>query len=374
MKTASLLLAPIVAVLAKPVPRYTVARDAVAFTNQLWTRAEVGTYNASLPNVTVFATGGTIAGSASSSSDTTGYTAGVVGVEALFAAVPAVYNVSNPTGIQISNVGSEEITQQILLNLTRQIQAELESPYCQGVVVTHGTDTLEETAMFLDLTIRSEKPVVIVGAMRPATAISADGPENLLAAVTLAVSDKGKGRGTMIVLNDRIANGYYTTKTNANTLDTFKSYEQGFLGYFVDIKPVFYYPPALPLGKPYFEIASDVTSLPDVEVIYGHEDLNPKIAAAAVQLGAKGLVLAGMGAGGWTNAGQAVIDELTANNGTAVVFSRRTMDGFVEAHSTPGQYGGGWLNPQKARVVLQLGLSAGYPDAALRTLFESINP
>lgn len=325
-------------------------------------------FNASLPNVTIFATGGTIAGSASSSDQTTGYQAGALGVEILIDAVPQLWNVSNVRGVQVANVGSESITPDILLNLTQQVQRELDSPYCQGVVITHGTDTLEESSFFLDLTIRSEKPVVFVGAMRPATAISADGPINLLEAVTLAGDPNAKGRGTMIVLNDRIANAYYTTKSNANSLDTFRAFEQGFLGFFINIKPIFYYAPALPLGKPYFDVM-DTTSLPEVDIIFGHQALNPTLASAAVASGAKGLVLAGMGAGGWTDAGQEVIDEVIKTSGTAVVYSRRSMDGYVEPQGTIS-YGGGFLNPQKSRIMLQLALGAGYENAQLRTLFE----
>lgn len=330
---------------------------------------EAGVYNSSNPNITIFATGGTIAGSASSSDQTTGYQAGALGVETLIDAVPEIWNVSNPTGIQVANVGSEAITPAILLNMTKQIQAELDSPDCQGVVVTHGTDTLEETAFFLDLTIRSDKPVVVVGAMRPATAIAADGPMNLLEAVTLAASSAAWGRGAMIVLNDRIASAYYSTKTNANALDTFKATEQGFLGVFIDIKPIFYYAPALPLGKPSFNVLN-TTVLPQVDVLYGYQGLNPALATAAVETGAKGLVLAGMGAGGWTDDGSAVIDDLIANNGTAVVDSRRTMDGYVEPTDTTGYYGGGFLNPQKARIMLQLAINAGYCDDEMRSLFE----
>ncbi|KAI1099084.1 L-asparaginase [Jackrogersella minutella] len=328
-------------------------------------------YNASLPNVTIFATGGTIAGSASSSGQTTGYQAGAVGIATLLDAVPEIKNISNVQGVQVANVGSESITPAILLNLTQQVQQALDSPYCQGVVITHGTDTLEETAFFLDLTIRSEKPVVIVGAMRPSTAISADGPINLLEAVTLAADPQARGRGAMIVLNDRIANAFFTTKTNANALDTFKATEQGFLGFFINIKPKFYYAPALPLDKPYFDVSGvcNATELPQVDILYGYQALNPALTTAAVASGAKGLVLAGMGAGGWTDAGNEVIGEVIKNNGTAVVYSRRTMDGFVEPTGSFG-YGGGFLNPQKARIMLQLALFAGWQEAQLRTLFE----
>ena len=282
-------------------------------------------YNASLPNITIYATGGTIAGSASSSDQTTGYQAGALGVDILIDAVPEIKNVSNVKGVQVANVASELITPEILLNISQHVQAELDSPYCQGVVITHGTDSLEESAFFLDLTVRTEKPIVFVGAMRPATAISADGPINLLEAVTLAGSPKAKGRGTMIVLNDRISSAWYTTKTNANALDTFKAYEMGFLGFFIDIKPIFYYAPALPIGKQYFDVTG-LTELPQVDILYGYQALNPAIATAAVETGAKGLVLAGMGAGGWTSDGSDAIVDLIINNGTQVVVSRRTME------------------------------------------------
>lgn len=342
-----------------PYPVYTLSK-----------RDTATTYNASLPNVTIFATGGTIAGSANNTAQTTGYQAGALGVETLIDAVPSIRTVANVQGVQISNVASEAITTSILLNISQHVQASLEDPYCQGVVITHGTDTLEESAFFMDLTINSTKPVVFVGAMRPATAISADGPMNLLASVTLAGSEAARGRGGMIVLNDRIASAWYATKTNANALDTFKSYEQGFLGFFIDVEPIFYYGAATPVGKPAYFDVSGVTELPRVDILYGYEDLNVDLATAAVESGAVGLVLAGMGAGGWTDDGLDVVEGLVANNGTKVVVSRRTMDGLVEAQTTEGMYGGGWLNPQKARILLRLGLNAGLGEDELRSLFE----
>jgi len=322
-------------------------------------------FNASLPNITIFATGGTIAGSASSTTQTTGYTAGALGIQILIDAVPSIVNISNVQGVQISNVDSDNITPQILLNLTHQIQAALNSPYTQGVVVTHGTDTLEETAFFLSMTIRSEKPVVLVGAMRPATAISADGPINLLEAVTLAASPSAMGRGPMIVLNDRIASAYYATKTNANLLDTFKAVEQGYLGYFDNIKPKFYYQPALPIGKAYFDLTS-TTVLPEVAILYGYQNLSPALITAAVASGAKGLVLAGMGAGGWTTPGTAAVSDVVKHNGTIVVYSHRSQDGTVP----PFESTTGILNPQKSRILLQLSINAGLGYAGAQTLFE----
>ncbi|GKT52453.1 putative lactate 2-monooxygenase [Colletotrichum spaethianum] len=326
-------------------------------------------FNASLPNVTIFATGGTIAGSAASNAQTTGYQAGALGVDILIDAVPELWNVSNVKGVQVANVDSGSITSEILLNLTRLVQEALDDPYCQGAVVTHGTDTLEESAFFLQLAVKSEKPVVVVGAMRPATAISADGPINLLEAVTLAGSPEAKGRGTMIVLNDRIGSAFYNTKTHSNSLDTFKAVEQGYLGFFLDIQPVFYYPPSLPLGHVYFNL-SGATEVPQVDILFGHQDLNPALATAAVESGAKGLVLAGMGAGGWTTPGRDALNKLAQENGTQIVVSSRTMGGFVEDSSTLNTYGGWNLNPQKARIMLQLALYTGYGSEQLETLFK----
>ncbi|KAK8088464.1 L-asparaginase 1 [Apiospora hydei] len=331
---------------------------------------ETGHFNASRPNITIFATGGTIAGSAGSSDQTTGYEAGALGVEVLIDAVPQLWNVSNPSGVQFANVGSSEMTPALLLNLTQQVQAELDKPEVQGVVVTHGTDTLEETAFFLDVTLRFDKPVVVVGSMRPATAISADGPINLLEAVTVAASPAAARRGVMVVLNDRIASAYYTTKTQANAPDTFKSAEQGFLGYMLDIKPIFYFEPALPVGRPYFNVtATEADALPQVDVLYGYQGLDPKLAAAAVADGAKGLICTGMGAGSWTKPGQKALKQLVEEHGTAIVFSRRTTDGYVDTQSVG--YGGGFLNPQKARYTLMLALNAGYDEEKMHALFES---
>lgn len=169
----------------------------------LHSRAELEqpSINASLPNITIFATGGTIASQGSSSAQTVGYQVGL-GVQQLVDAVPEVLNISNIYGQQIANVGSQNINATVLLQLARNITAELEKDDVQGVVVTHGTDTMEETAFFLDLVVNSTKPVVVVGAMRPATALSADGPLNLYQAVSLAASEKAQGRGVMIALNE----------------------------------------------------------------------------------------------------------------------------------------------------------------------------
>lgn len=323
--------------------------------------------NALLPNVTIFGTGGTIAGSAASNTETTGYTPGAIGVQTLINAVPELLEVANIESVQVSNVRSTELTSEILLKLSQQITTALKSDTCQGVVITHGTDTLEETAYFLSLTVRSEKPVVLVGAMRPATAISADGPGNLLQAVILAASKEGMGRGPLVVLNDRISSAYYTTKTSANALDTFKSIEQGYLGYFDNFRPKFFYTPAMPMGLTYFDVA-EATDLPQVDILYGHHGLNPRIPLHLVNDGAKGIVLATMGNGGWTVAGDEILKQILSQ-GIPVVRSHKTQDGAVSRSKDVG-ITSGLLNPQKSRILLQFALHNNYTLEEIRSIFE----
>ncbi|KAH8678401.1 L-asparaginase [Xylariales sp. PMI_506] len=322
---------------------------------------------ARLPGITIFGTGGTIAGSASSNTQTTGYKPGAIDIQVLIDAVPAISDIAVVNGVQVSNIRSTEITSPILLDLSRRITAALKSDECQGVVVTHGTDTLEETAFFLSVTVRSPKPVVLVGAIRPATAISADGPINLLQATTLAASKAAMGRGPLVVLNDRISSAYYTTKGSTNALDAFRATEQGHLGYFDNTKPKFYYTPALPIGLPYFDI-SDTADLPQVDIIYGHQGLNPNIITQVAKDGARGIVLATMGNGGWTLAGMEAVRKVI-QDGIYVIHSHRCQDGVVSP-AADISISSGLLSPERSRIMLQLALDAGYTLDQTKSLFE----
>ncbi|CAM1506843.1 Fc.00g064840.m01.CDS01 [Cosmosporella sp. VM-42] len=329
-------------------------------------------FNPSLPNITIYATGGTIAGSASSADQTTGYQVGTVGIQTLIDAVPQLCNVSNVRGVQIASEDSININSRVLVSLAQTIQEDLDSPFTQGAVVTHGTDTMEESAFFLDLTVKSEKPVIVTGAMRPATAISADGPMNLLSSVILAGSEKAKGRGAMIVLNDRIGSARFTTKSNANQLDTFKASDEGFLGVFENVQPVFFYPPSRPLGHHHFDISrsSPDDKLPQVDVLYGHQEFNVDLFKSAVNLGAKGIVLAGLGAGFWPSAATEEIKKTLASTDIPVIVSRRPAWGFVGTPEIGFGIGGGFLNPQKARIQLQLSLEMGLDNETIKGIFE----
>lgn len=330
------------------------------------------TYNSSLPNITLLATGGTIASSGTTNTQTVGYSI-ALGVQQLVDAVPNVLNISNINGIQVSNVDSGSINETILLSLAETINTELAKPEISGIVVTHGTDSLEETAFFLDLVVNSSKPLVIVGAMRPSTALSADGPLNLYQAVVLATSPNARNRGVLISLNDRIGSAFYTTKNNANSLDTFYSTEAGQLGFFINQIPYFYYAPARPVGQPYFNI-SKVTDLPLVDILYAHQDMDVKLAASAILGGAEGVVFAGMGAGGLSRVASEAAEAVFNITGTPMVASHRSVDGFVPPGTAEYLISSGFYNPQKARVLLQLAVAAGLGLEDIKELFALSYP
>ena len=320
----------------------------------------------SKPRVTIYATGGTIAGGSDSNTDTLYYAAGNLGIDSLLAAVPEIHDIAEVTGEQFLNVGSHEIRGIDLLNLAKKIQYQFENDLADGIVITHGTDTLEETAFFLDITTQFDKPVVVVGAMRPATAISADGPLNLLQATALAASTEASNRGTMIVLNDRIHPAFYTSKTNANSLDTFQAPEQGSLGYFLNAKPYFYFTPAQASHKPSFNV-SKLTKLPRVDILYSYQDAAADLLEFAIERGAKGVVINASGSG-WASPAQEIAATELTKNGFPVVFATRTGNGFAIKQAEQG-IGAGLLNAQKSRILLILSLASGYKHSQIDKCF-----
>ena len=315
---------------------------------------------AELPEVKILATGGTIAGSAASNTQMTGYTSGALSVDTLINAVPELKNVAVVSGEQISNIGSQNMTDDIWLKLANRCNELLADPEVKGIVITHGTDTLEETAYFLNLTVKSNKPVVLVGAMRPATAISADGPVNLLNAVKLAASPKAVGKGVLVALNDEINGARDVTKTNTSNVATFKAPELGLLGYFANGEPYFYKESTRRNTiNSEFDV-SNLKQLPRVDIIYTHGNDDRVLIDAAVKAGAKGIVYAGSGMGSiHKDAEPGLID--AQKKGVVIVRSSRVGNGMVVAGSE--QYtkehflNGDTLNPQKARILLQLALT-----------------
>lgn len=326
-----------------------------------------------LPNVVLLATGGTIAGTGATSTTTAGYQAAKLPVAALINAVPELKTIANVTGEQVLQIASENMTNEGLLKLADRVNAVLAKPDVNGVVITHGTDTIEETAYFLNLVTKSQKPVVIVGAMRPATALSADGPLNLYNAVAIAGSPTAVGKGVLVSLNDQISAARDVTKTNTTSLNTFQAHDLGYLGY-------------VELGKPYFYrtstrkhtaatpfIVTTTTKLPQVDIIYGYGNNSPVLLNAAVADGAKGIVYAGVGDGSISvQLEPAAI--AARQKGVIIARSSRTGSGRVVRNGEEKDDKNDFivtdnLNPQKARILLMLGLTLTSDTKALQEMF-----
>ncbi|HET6899063.1 MAG TPA: asparaginase domain-containing protein, partial [Vicinamibacteria bacterium] len=182
-----------------------------------------------LPNVVILATGGTIAGAAATGTQS-GYTSGAVTIDAMLTAVPGIKDLATVKGEQISNVGSQDMSFDIMMKLANRINELAPTGAVDGFVITHGTDTMEETAYFLNLVVKTDKPVVLVGSMRPSTAVSADGPLNLYNGVGVAIDPQARGRGVLLVMNDWIHAAHSLTKTSTTAVQTFMSPIRGVVG------------------------------------------------------------------------------------------------------------------------------------------------
>lgn len=247
--------------------------------------------------IAILGTGGTIAGFIDSTIATTGYTAGAIDIDVLIKAVPQIRDLADISWEQIANIDSSNMCDEIWLRLAKKI-AKLFAEGIDGVVITHGTDTMEETAYFLNLTIKSDKPVVLVGAMRPSTAISADGPKNLYNAVALVANKEAKNKGVMVAINDKILSARGVVKTHSLNVDAFSSPDFGDLGYIVDGKVFFYNNVTKAHTKNAPFDVSKLTSLPKVDILYSYSNDGSGVAAKALfEHGTKGIVVAGSGAG-----------------------------------------------------------------------------
>jgi len=316
---------------------------------------------AKLANVTILATGGTIAGSGASSTTTIGYTAATVGVQQLIQAVPEMAKVANVTGEQVFQIASESMTNEHWLTLGKRINVLLSQNNVDGIVITHGTDTMEETAYFLNLVVKSKKPVVLVGAMRPSTAMSADGPINLYNAVSLASNPDAAGKGVLIAMGDQIHGARDVSKTNTSTPDSFKTPDLGMLGYIQGGKPFFYRVSSRKhTSETEFDISA-IQTLPQVDIIYGYANMNPVALDAFVAAGAKGIIHAAVGDGSIPAKVKPALIAARAK-GTLIVRSSRVGQGIVarngEANDDELDFVvSDTLNPQKARILLMLALS-----------------
>ncbi|QDH14455.1 asparaginase [Formicincola oecophyllae] len=310
----------------------------------------------------VLATGGTIAGQPNGFS-AVGYKAGSLSGADLVASVPALGHLAQLRVEQIANIPSQDMNEAVWRHLAARIhQADIHHEAC-GIVITHGTDTMEESAYFLHKTYGGHTPVVITGAMRPASATSADGPANLLAAARTALAPQADGRGVLVVMNDQIHSARNVSKTHTTALQTFRSLNGGVAGWVDDDQVRFAQAPdtRTPDHDPLYDLPGH--DLPRVDIIYVHAGLDAQPVEDAVARGAQGLVLAGVGDG---NAPKAVLEALdkARAKGVLVVRSRRPAEGFtnrdVEVNdSARGFVAAGRLSPVQARLLAQLIIATG---------------
>lgn len=314
---------------------------------------------AQLPRVIILATGGTIAG-AGASSDRAGYTAGKIPIDQLVGSIPTVKKIANITGEQVASVGSQDMTTDIWKKLAVRANEIFQKNEADAIVVTHGTDTQEETGYFLDLVIASDRPVVLTGSMRPATAISADGPKNLYDAITVAINPKSKGRGVLISFNEGIFDAREVMKLSTTKVNAFGSPNSGPIGQVYDGK-VEYYSSSMRevnVNTP-FSVKAD-TKLPRVDIVYMYADAPADQIDLLISKKVDGIVIAGVGNGNFNKAYMDAVKRAVAA-GIVVCRASRTPSGRVVLEDEINDEELGTivsddLTPQKARILLMLGL------------------
>jgi L-asparaginase len=319
---------------------------------------------AQLPRVLVLATGGTIAGVADPRA-AGAYKSGVITAEQLLASVPALDKVATLKAEQMSSIGSQDMNDTVWFTLARRIQKAFADKEVDGVVITHGTDTLEETAFFLDNVLRVDGPVVLVGSMRSSTDLSADGPNNLYEAVRVAASPKAHKRGVMAVMNDKIEGARGVSKSNTTSVETFGSPNSGPVGYVDSAGGIRFLYPVLESNRAKYNLP-DAPPLPRVDIVYSHANMDALPIENAIANKAKGIVLAGVGDGNTSKAALEALEK-AAKDGIVVVRSTRVRSGFVTRNVEVDDDKSGFvvsedLNPQKARILTQLLIASGVND------------
>ena len=316
--------------------------------------------------VVVFATGGTIAG-VGAAGKSTGYDSGQLGIEDLLNAVPQMADVATIESYQVCNVNSDDISAPIWIDLAKAIQQHAVRPEVDGIVVTHGTDTMDETAYFLNLVVKTDKPVVLTGSMRPSTATSADGPMNLYQAVVCAADRQSYGKGVQVVFSGRIYDARDVQKTSTHSVVSMSSGENGSRGIICDDLVVYTSETTRrhTLGTEFF--VEGLTDLPKVSVLYFNVDADPALVRLAAEI-SDGLVIAGAGAGEFSKAFAEAIDEAKV----PVVISSRVGSGVIPRGSKMcrGAVPANDLPPQKAAILLRLALTRTTKLDQIRRMFE----
>ena len=325
------------------------------------------------PKIRIIATGGTIAGVAATSASSA-YSAGQVGIQTLIDAVPQILQLADISGEQLVNIGSQDMNDEVWLKLAKRVNELLNEEGYDGIVITHGTDTMEETAYFLNLTVKSDKPVVLAGSMRPSNAISADGPANLYNAVAAAVSPACKGLGVLCCMNSQLLDAKTVIKTHTIDCDTFEGGPSGIIGYIYNGEAHILQEPRNKHTKESEFDVSKLERLPKVGIVYGYANASPLPMQAFVDNKFDGIVLAGVGDGNFYKDVFEVAVK-AQNQGIQIVRSSRCPTGptclnsevddekyhFVAALD---------LNPQKARVLLMLALTKTHDWEEIQEYFK----
>jgi glutamin-(asparagin-)ase len=317
--------------------------------------------------------GGTIAGAARASTDTSGYRAATTGVDDVLAAVPEVHSLASITTEQFAQIDSSDLTDELLVSLARRVEELGLSPDVDGIVITHGTDTLEETAYFLHLVLSHATPVVLVGSMRPASALSADGPMNIYNAVSVAASPVARGEGVLVVMNDSIHSARDVTKSSSLSVQAFES-PHGPLGSVVDGEVVLY----RSVSRPH-TVASEftldrVSTLPTAAIIYAHSGITVRFVEQIVDDHYDVIVHAGFGNGMVPRRLVASLDR-ARNAGTIMVRASRTESAQLTTIGAGGATANAWIaaldqNPQRSRILACLALTVTHDPAEIQRIFH----
>ncbi|VVM36326.1 Glutaminase-asparaginase [Pseudomonas fluorescens] len=326
-----------------------------------------------LANVVILATGGTIAGAGASAANSATYQAAKVGIEQLIAGVPELSQLANVRGEQVMQIASESITNDNLLQLGRRVAELADSNDVDGIVITHGTDTLEETAYFLNLVEKTDKPIIVVGSMRPGTAMSADGMLNLYNAVAVASSKDARGKGVLVTMNDEIQSGRDVSKMINIKTEAFKS-AWGPLGMVVEGKSYWFRLPAKRHTMDSEFDIKNIKSLPDVEIAYSYGNVSDTAYKALAQSGAKAIIHAGTGNGSVSSRVVPALQALRKDGVQIIRSSHVNAGGFVLRNAEQPDDKNDWvvahdLNPQKARILAMVALTKTNDSKELQRMF-----
>ena len=323
-------------------------------------------------NVVVLATGGTIAGAGATAMNSASYSAAKVPVDKLLAGLPELAKVANVRGEQVFQIASESFTNENLLVLARRVSALVKQADVDGIVITHGTDTLAETAYFLSLTVHTDKPIIVVGSMRPGTALSADGALNLVNAVSVAAAADARGKGVLVTMNDEIQSGRDVNKDVNIKTGAFLS-QWGPLGMSVEGKNYWFRAPVKRhTNQSEFNI-DQIQSLPPVEIVYSYGSVPPTAINAFAAAGAQAIVHAGTGNGSVADRIVPVLNDWRSK-GTVIVRSSRVPYGFVLRNAEQPDDKYDWvvahdLRPEKARLLTALALTKTKDTREIQRIF-----